>query len=148
MMYKRPNTTYQEIAVQTSSPTKLVVMLYEGVIRFLQQSISAIESNDLDTKRQAVDRAVAVIQHLQNTLDMDRGGQVAAELDRLYSYIHSRILEGSTKLQIVAFEEAIKLLTLLLSGWEEAARKEEQHAVPTTLLTGQAANTGRFRLHV
>ena len=139
---------YKEIAVQTSNPTKLVVMLYEGAIRFLQQSISAIESNDLDRKRQAVDRAVAVIQHLQSTLDMSRGGEVAAELDRLYIYIHSKILEGSTQLQIAAFEEAIKLLTVLLSGWEEAARKEEQQAVPTTLLAGQAANTGRLRLHV
>ena len=146
-MYKASNT-YQAIAVQTSSPTKLVVLLYEGAIRFLQQSISAIDSNELDAKRQAVDRAVAVIQHLQSTLDMNRGGEVAAELDRLYTYIHSRILEGSTKLHIVALEEAIKLLTVLLSGWEEAARNEEQHAVPTTLLAGQAANTGRLRLHV
>ena len=137
-MYKRSNT-YQEIAVQTSSPTKLVVMLYEGAILFLQQSISAIESNDLDRKRQAVDRAVAVIQHLQSTLDMNRGGEVAAELDKLYSYIHSKILEGSSQLQIAPLEEAIKLLTVLLSGWEEAARREEQHAVPTTLLAGQAA---------
>src|SRR3989442_8282923 len=146
MMYR--SDKYKEIAVQTSSPTKLVVLLYEGAIRFLQQSISAIESNDLDTKRQAVDRAVAVIQHLQSTLDMNRGGEVAAEIDRLYTYIHSKILEGSTKLQTIALEEAIKLLTVLLSGWEEAARKEEQHAVPTTLPAEQAANTGRFRLHV
>lgn len=145
-MYKRSNT-YQEVAVQTSSPTRLVVMLYEGALRFLQQSISAIQSKDLDRKRQAVDRAVAVIQHLQGTLDMDRGGEIAAELDRLYTYIHSKILEGSTKLQIAAFEEAIKLLTVLLSSWEEAARKEEQHAVPTTLLAGQAADTARLRLH-
>ncbi len=133
--------------MQTSSPTRLVVMLYEGALRFLQQSISAIQSKDLDRKRQAVDRAVAVIQHLQGTLDMDRGGEIAAELDRLYTYIHSKILEGSTKLQIAAFEEAIKLLTVLLSSWEEAARKEEQHAVPTTLLAGQAADTARLRLH-
>src|SRR5437867_7915943 len=78
MMYKASNT-YQAIAVQTSSPTRLVVLLYEGAIRFLQQSISAIDSNELDAKRQAVDRAVAVIQHLQSTLDMNRGGELAAE---------------------------------------------------------------------
>jgi len=56
-------------------------------------------------------------------------------------------LEGSTKVQIVAFEEALELLTVSLSGREDAARKED-HAVPATLLAGQAANTGRFRLHV
>src|SRR5439155_2545365 len=62
------------------------------------------------------------------------------------TYINSKILEGSTQLQIAPLEEAIKLLTILLAGWEEAAKKEDL-AVPTTLLAGQAANTGRFRLH-
>ena len=144
-MYKRSNT-YQEIAVQTSSPTKLVVMLYEGAIRFLGQSVTAIESKDIDTKRQSIDRAMAVIQHLQSTLDRDRGGDVAAELDRLYIYITSKVLEGSTKLQTEPIEEAIILLNVLLSGWEEIVKKEQENAVPTTLLAQQAANGG-FRLH-
>jgi len=146
-MYKGSNT-YQEIAMQTSSPTKLVVMLYEGTILFLQQSISAIQSNDLDRKRQAVDRAVAVIQHLQSTLDMNRGGEVAAELDKLYSYIHSKILEGSTQLQIAPLEEAIKLLTVLLSGWEEAAKGKNNTRFQRLCSPGRLPNTGRFRLHV
>ena len=147
-MYKRPNT-YQEIAVQTSSPTKLVVMLYEGAIRFLRQSITAIQSKDLDQKRHSVDRAVAVIQHLQGTLDMDRGGAVAAELDKLYTYINSKIIEGSSKLQTAPIEEAIKLLTVLLSGWEEVSRRGQEQTVPTTLLAQQAATSnGRLKLHV
>ena len=147
-MYKRSNT-YQEIAVQTSSPTKLVVMLYEGAIRFLGQSVTAIKSKDIDTKRQSIDRAMAVIQHLQSTLDRDRGGDVAAELDRLYIYITSKVLEGSTRLQTEPIEEAIKLLNVLLSGWEEVAKKGQEHTVPTTLLAQQAAtNNGRFQLHV
>jgi len=144
-MYKRSNT-YQEIAVQTSSPTKLVVMLYEGAIRFLGQSVTAIKSKDIDTKRQSIDRAMAVIQHLQSTLDRDRGGDVAAALDRIYIYITSKVLEGSTKLQTAPIEEAIKLLNVLLSGWEEIVKKEQENAVPTTLLAQQAANGG-FRLH-
>src|SRR6266550_4325544 len=98
MMYNRSDI-YREVAVQTSSPTKLVVMLYEGGIRFLRESVDAIESRDLDRKRQSIDRAVAIVQHLQGTLDMDRGGVVAADLNRLYGYLTSRILEGSAKLE-------------------------------------------------
>src|SRR2546429_8170561 len=109
MMYKRSNT-YQEIAVQTSSPTKLVVMLYEGTILFLQQSISAIESNDLDRKRQAVDRAVAVIQKLQRTLDMNHGGEAAAKVHKIYTCIHSKNLERPTQPQHAPPKEAIKYL--------------------------------------
>ncbi len=147
-MHNRPNI-YQEIAVQTSSPTKLVVMLYEGAIRFLRQSVTAIQSKDLDQKRQSVDRAVAVIQHLQGTLDMDRGGAVAAELDKLYTYINSKIIEGSSKLQTAPIEEAVKLLTVLLSGWEEVSRRGQEQTVPTTLLAQQAATSnGRLKLHV
>ncbi len=144
-MYKRSNP-YQEVAVQTSSPTKLVVMLYEGSIRFLRQSIAAIQSKDLDRKRQSIDRAVAVIQHLQGTLDMDRGSDVAAELDRLYTYITSKIVEGSGKLEVAPLEEAIKLLTVLLSGWEQITKKEQEHAVPSTLLA-QLPPSGGFQLH-
>ena len=101
-MYTRSNP-YQETAVQTSSPTKLVVMLYEGAIRFLRQSIEAVGAKDFDRKRQSVDRAMAVIQHLQSTLDK-RGGDVSAELDRLYTYVTARILEGSGKLEVAPFE--------------------------------------------
>ena len=137
--------TYKEIAIQTSSPAKLVVMLYEGAIRFLNQSISAIQSKDLDSKRQSIDRAVAVIQHLQSTLDMGQGKEVATDLDRLYTYITSRILDASGKLEIEPLEEAIKLLTTLLSGWEEVARKDTEHGVPPSLLAQQSMS-GRFAL--
>jgi flagellar protein FliS len=142
--YTRPNP-YQEVAIQTSSPAKLVVMLYEGAIRFLNQSITAIHAKDLEAKRQSIDRAVAVIQHLQSTLDMTQGKEVAADLDRLYSYITSRILDASGKLQIDPLEEAIKLLTVLLSGWEEVARKQAEQTVPPSLLAQQGLS-GRFAL--
>jgi len=144
-MNRRPHT-YQEIAVQTSSPAKLVVMLYEGSIRFLNQSISAIQSKNLDRKRQTIDRAMAIIQHLQSTLDHEKGQPIAGDLDRLYTYITSRILDGSGKLDVAPLQEAIKLLTVLLSGWEEVAKKEKEDEVPLDLIAQQAM-TGRFDLH-
>ena len=121
-------------------------MLYEGAIRFLRQSIDAVEARDLDRKRQSVDRVMAIIQHLHDTLDMDKGGSVAADLDRLYTYITSRILDGSGTLETKPLEEAIKLLSTLLAGWEEVVKREQEHAVPTDLLVQQAAGR-RIELH-
>ncbi len=132
------SNTYREIAVQTSSPAKLVVMLYEGAVRFLRESSTAIQSRDLDRKRQSIDRAVAIVQHLQCTLDVERGGVVATDLNRLYGYITSRILEGSTRLETAPLEEAIKLLNVLLAGWEELAKKQSSNTVAPGLLTQQA----------
>ena len=146
-MHNDCSNAYREVAVQTSSPTRLVVMLYEGAIRFLHESVAAIESGDLNAKRQSIDRAVAVIQHLQTTLDMDRGGDVAAGLNRLYHYITSCILQGSTKLETAPLKEAIKLLKVLLAGWEEVAARErtDSNSVPPLLLA-QQAETSRFEL--
>ncbi len=141
-MYKN---TYQEIAVQTASPTKVVVMLYEAGIRFLRQSVTAIESKDLNRKRQSIDRAIAIIDHLHSSLDT-RGGEIATDLDKLYTYISSRILEGSGQLKAAPLEEAIKLLTVLLSGWEQLAQKEQEKTVHPALLAQPPAD-GRFELH-
>jgi flagellar secretion chaperone FliS len=146
-MYQNSSNIYRETAVQTSSPTRLVVMLYEGSIKFVREGVAAIQSKDLERKRHAIDRAMAIVQHLQGTLEMEKGGVVAADLDRLYSYITSRIFEGSAKLQTAPLEEAIKLLKTLLSGWEELANKEQGNTVPPALLTQhQAANGGGFTL--
>lgn len=146
--YTNRSNSYEETAVHTASPEQLVVLLYQGAIRFLRQSISAIEAKNIDLKRHAIDRAVAIIQHLQETLDRDRGQHIAAELDKLYNYCTSRILEGSGKLDIRPIEEAIKLLNTLLVGWEGAAAKECDVAVPSVLMTPPSGATGRFQLHV
>src|SRR5262245_32452328 len=126
-MLNSHSNTYREIAIQTSSPTTLVVMLYEGAIRFLNESVAAIKAQDLNSKRQCIARAVAVVYHLQGTLDMERGGKVAGDLNGLYNYITSCILDGSAKLETESLEEAIKLLKVLLAGWEELAVKERSN---------------------
>ena len=133
---------YRETAVQTSSPTRLIVMLYEGTIRFLRESVTAIESKELDRKRQSIDRAVAIVQHLQSTLDMEQGGEVAVGLNKLYGYILARILEGSGKLETEPLEEAIKLLNVLLAGWEELVSREQTDTVRQTQLAENTANGG------
>src|SRR2546427_20508 len=63
---------YEDTAVQTSSPEKLVVLLYEGAIRFLRQAASATQSRNIEQKRQSVDRALAVIQNPQPALERER----------------------------------------------------------------------------
>jgi len=136
---------YKETSMVTASPTKLVVMLYEGAIRFLTRAATDIRNNDLVSKSQSISRAVAIIQHLRNTLDLEKGEYIARDLDRLYAYTLSRVLDGSTKLDAAAIEEAIKVLSNLLPAWEEIAKKDQEQYVPPALLASQAA-TGGFRL--
>jgi len=146
MTYNNRSSFYKETSINTASPVKLVVMLYEGAIRFLTQAAGAMRKGDLIGKGEAVKRAVAIIQHLQFTLDMENGRDAARQLETVYVDVLNRALEGSTKLDVAAIEEAIKVLSELLPAWEELARNQEQTIPPAALLQ-QAASTGGFRLH-
>ncbi len=140
------STAYQQTAVTTSSNTQLLVMLYEGAIRFLREAISAIEQKNVDVKAKACDRALAIVQHLHLSLDMERGQNIAAELEQLYSFVISKILDGSRQLSAKELDEAIRVLDILRTAWAELAQKEHAEAVPADLLVSQPAK-GRLRLH-
>lgn len=140
------SSVYKEISINTSSPTKLVVLLYQGAVKFLREAADDIKRQDYVHKRQSVDRAVAIVNYLQVTLDTEKGQEIAHELNRLYTYMTTKIYEGSTKLDCAPIEEVIKLLETLLSGWEQIALKNQEQAVPTDLLT-QQASSGRFEIH-
>ena len=140
------SSIYQETSVNTASPTKLVVMLYEGAIKFLTRAASDIRKRDLVSKHKSVNQAMAILHHLRLTLDKNNGQEIAQELDRLYAYAYSRVVDGSTKLDPGAVEEAIKVLSDLLPAWEEIAKREQEQLAPPALLANPAA-TGGFQLH-
>ncbi len=140
------SSVYREVSITTSSQTQLIVMLYDGAIRFLRRGIEAIEKNDIEAKAAASDRALAIVQHLHLSLDMDRGQEISANLERLYSFVITQITEGSSGLQPRKLEEAIKVLDTLRSAWAEVAQQERAESVPTELLAQQAAN-GRLAVH-
>jgi flagellar protein FliS len=139
---------YQETSVNTASGAQLVVLLYEGAIQSLKKAIAGINDKNLEAKHEAVDRALGIIQHLQATLDMKRGGQIAADLDRLYTYMTSRILDGSSKLEIAPLQEVVKLLTPMLEAWEEVAKRKNENSVTAkAMMAGQEGSTIRLQLH-
>ncbi len=140
------SSVYREVSITTSSQTQLIVMLYDGAIRFLRRGIEAIESSNIEAKAAASDRALAIVQHLHLSLDMDRGQEISANLERLYSFVIAQITEGSSGLQPRKLEEAIKVLDTLRSAWAEVAQQERAESVPTELLAQQAAN-GRLAVH-
>jgi len=139
------SSIYKETAINTSSPTKLIVLLYQGAVRFLREAVDDIKRRDYVHKRQSIDRAAAIIHYLQVTLDTEKGQEIARELNRLYAYMTMRIYEGSTQLQCAPIEEVIKLLETLLSGWEQIALKDQKNAVPMDLMT-QKASGERFEI--
>jgi len=98
---------------------ELVVMLYDGALRFVGQAQAS--SSDKRARSRAVSRAIAIVSELQNTLNVNDGGDVAADLDRLYSYLNARLLDVTMKGDTDALEEVRKVLVTLRDGWSQAA---------------------------
>ena len=113
---------YRQTEVQASSPLELVVMLYDGALRFTAEARVAIERGDIAARRLAVDRALAIIIHLQSTLDLEQGGAIAADLHRLYDYVSRRLLDASMQNAVAPLDDARKVLQSLREGWQGAAR--------------------------
>lgn len=115
---------YIQTQVSSRSPLELVVMLYEGLIRFTGEARGAIERRDLAAKRAAMSRALAIVSELQSTLNMAEGGELAASLDNLYTYINGRLLDASMQNVIEPLDETLKLVATLRDAWSEIASRE------------------------
>ena len=112
---------YRRTEAQSASPLQLVVMLYDGALRFLNEARTAQATGDMARRAHALRRVGAIVAECQSTLDLDKGGAVAAEMDRLYSYISARLLDITVKRDATAIDEIHKLLTPLRHAWAEAA---------------------------
>jgi flagellar secretion chaperone FliS len=112
---------YRRTEVQSSSPVELVVMLYDGAIRFVTEARDAIPRKDVRARTNGVSRALAIVAELQQTLNMQEGGEVARELDRLYTYMSARLLDVTAKADQGAADEVLKLLRTLREGWSQIA---------------------------
>jgi flagellar secretion chaperone FliS len=120
-MYNKGAQTYLQTQVQSRTPVELVVMLYDGALRFLGQARDAMAAGDMVAKRHALSRGLAIVQELQHMLNMDAGGEVAQRLDGLYTYILGRCYEANSQRDPAGLEEALKLLTPLRDAWASVA---------------------------
>lgn len=117
----RAAQAYRRVESESRSPLELVVMLYDGALRFVTDAQTAHARKDLRARGNAISRTLAIIGELQNTLDLEKGGAVADELDNLYTYINSRLLDVTLKHDASACDEVHKLLSTLREAWSQAA---------------------------
>jgi len=140
------SAAYEANAVNAADQNELLAMLFEGAVRFLKEAIVAIGKKDLVAKARAADKALAIVQHLNLSLDPDNGGVIASELERLYAFAIEKIVEGSTQLSTRQLEDAIDVLSPLGTAWRELAARENVNSAPPELVA--AGDRGqRLALH-
>lgn len=114
---------YRETQAQTAAPGELVVMLYQGAIRFVGAGIDAIENKDLAAAHTGLVKAQAIVSELAETLDMERGGEIARNLASIYEFMSRRLVEANVSKHSKPAREVQMLLRELLPAWQAAARQ-------------------------
>ena len=114
---------YRRTAIQSRTPLELVVMLYDGALRFASEARSAIERRDIAARRDAVSRALAIVSELQSVLDMQAGGALAESLDESYTFVTGQLMEASFKQDVRPIDEAVRVLSTLREAWVAVAAK-------------------------
>ncbi len=138
-MLPNPYQQYRATKVGTASPVDLVVMLYQGVVRFTRAGIAAVEQGDVKAAHTGFVRAQDIIAELVSTLDHERGGEVAQQLLALYDYAFRRLVEANCKKDVVPAREVAQMFRELGIAWQELAARQRQAAPSPTPIRPTAA---------
>lgn len=117
-----PRNSYRVGAVQGASPVRLVICLYEQAIEDLRRALIVLEKKDIAERTSALNHAHMVIGQLQGTLDVQRGGEVAINLQRFYTVIRSGLIDAQSKQSSAILEQQIALLVEVHDAWLEVER--------------------------
>jgi flagellar protein FliS len=111
---------YKQAAVTSASREKLLLMLYEGAIKFTKKAIIAAENKDIQARCENITKAYDIVLELMNTLDFKVGGEVAENLEQLYMFITDELARANITGKTDHLKNVLKILETLYEGWKEA----------------------------
>lgn len=106
-------------AVETASPQQLITMLFDGALTALATAKGAIERKDIQGRAVQLNKANDIILGLKDFLDMEKGGEIAANLDALYDYMVRTVSQANRESDAEKVQEVINLLLEVKSGWTQ-----------------------------
>ena len=127
---KNARAAYVKNDLENLSREEIVVKLYEALRIRLQAAIEEINDGNIAKKAEHLSRALAIVLELQASLDMEQGGEIAANLNDLYDYLVSDLLMANLKNDTQKIEEALKVVEPLLEAWTEIAKGKKPEAKP------------------
>lgn len=116
-----PWKSYRQIAAQTAPPGQLILMLFDGALRALDQALLGFDCTDVGERNTAIHnnlrKAVDIVRELNSSLDMEAGGQLADTLRGLYFYFERRLVESNLKKSREGIEEVMPMMQQLRDAW-------------------------------
>jgi flagellar protein FliS len=120
---KNGASAYANVGVETgvlaASPHKLIVMLFDGAMVAVGSAMRQMEANEIAAKGKSISKAITIIENgLRASLDLNAGGEIAANLDALYDYMCARLLSANRDNDLSMLQEVNRLLGELKGAWE------------------------------
>ena len=137
--------------VTRARPTRVVVMLYDEAIASLDAAIEAMERNAIEERCNRLNVVTEIVATLHMSLDMERGGEIAEGLGRLYRFILARLIRINIQSDAAGAAKIVELLMPLRDAWAEVdqrlAEGDETTAVEAALLRRLEAAGFRLDVH-
>src|SRR3954453_14462018 len=121
-----PYQQYRATKVETAGSVDLVVMLYQGAVKFTRLGIAAMERNDPKAAHESLMPAQDIIVELLGSLNRDAGGPIAGQLASIYDYCFRRLVAANVKKDPAAAREVVGILRDLGTAWQEIAAQQRQ----------------------
>ncbi len=111
---------YYQTQVSTASPEQILLMLYDGAIRFTRQAIAGVEDNKPEMRRYGISKSMAIVSEFAKSLDHKMGAHFAEDLDALYAFMIRELTQANLDNDIEKLKVVEKLLVDLRGTWAEA----------------------------
>ncbi|MDB6033836.1 MAG: flagellar biosynthesis protein FliS [Verrucomicrobiales bacterium] len=139
MHQSNPWQSYRQVATKTASPGQLVLMLFDGALRFLEQARAGFALDDpLEfnlTIHNNIQKAVAIVSELNYSLNMEAGGEFSATMRRLYDYMDRQLHEANQYKREDHLIDVSRRLGVIRDAWKEMLEKQGADFAPLTTLT-------------
>lgn len=136
MVWNSAAEVYQRMQVDTASPAKLVVMLYDGAIRFLKQGQAAIQQGDREKQNRCLVRAQQILAALMGALNLEEGGEIARNLMALYQFMHEQLVLANLEDDANRVQQVCRMLESLREAWAQVEVLVRQPAAEEVVHAG------------
>lgn len=124
-MNTRATQAYMQTNVGTADQGRLLLMLYDGALKFLQQAREKMLEKDYAAKGILISKVIDIVNELSSSLNMERGGDLAVNLSNLYFLCTARLLEANLKMNVERLDSVVQILSGLRSAYAQIIDKPE-----------------------
>lgn len=107
-----------QVRVHSASPEQLIALMFEGAMKRLAEAEMHVRAGRFDKRSYSVNKAIAIIGGLQSSLNLEQGGEVAANLEALYDYMQRRLFRANVDNDPEIIQEVQRLLGTLRTAWD------------------------------